>query len=97
LQFATRLEAKLDLIANGASYPTVLSNSGDGGKPQTRGAANDLQNIWYGVNPGYRLQIAGKNVFHYTCPSPGIQLIILDMRFRAVNGPARLQFPTAKA
>jgi len=39
LQFATRLEAKLDLIANCAGYPAVLSDSGDGRETQTRGAA----------------------------------------------------------
>jgi hypothetical protein len=60
LEFATRRQAEGNLVTHSARNPTLLSHTRHGREAKTGGAANNLKNVWYGLDPGNGFQVEGE-------------------------------------
>src|ERR1700691_176914 len=68
LQFAPRLQAKVDLIEDTARHPIALGHASDGCETHAARPRDSIENRWYGRNPANALDVFLKVVRH---GSPG--------------------------
>jgi hypothetical protein len=76
LEFAAGLESKGDLVAHGTGDPSMFSDAGHGSEAKTCRAAHDLKDAWYGVDPGYGIEIVSKGLLHVGFPDQKLARIL---------------------